>query len=172
MNILDRIPSLTADAEPEEVSEEDAKRERIDFHRRNVRNGPTSFKTITAGQERRARKRALKREQRQALRRRVRQHHAGLREAANLRGHLQSAGVLPFFSDDFTVSPAAQVRSVTWIVQRFTPESFADEDGRFEVTGKVVEAALRGALNRYQDLMGQPRTPLSPAYTLPVALPA
>lgn len=171
MNILDKLPflSTTTEKEAAEYDEVQAKKDRIEFHRRSVRNGPTSFKQPTNGQIRRAKKRALARETKKAFRRQVRQHLADQREAATLRGQLQAAGILPYFTEDYTATPEQALRSVTWLIARFSAVE-ADGDGRVLVTEKVVIDSLTAALNRWQVIVGYPQTKLSPAYVLPVAL--
>ena len=100
MNIISNLPGLKkltggdAMTTESEVGEPEAKKARIDFHRRSVRNGPVNLKSLTSGQVKRASKRALDRKTKNARRRQIRQYLADQREAATLRGHLQAAGVI------------------------------------------------------------------------------
>jgi hypothetical protein len=173
VNLLEKIPFLkTADAEAEVVlGEEDAKAERIAFHRNKVRNGPTKFSTQTTGQFRREQLRGLARKTKNARRKQIRDHFAALREIAVLRGHLQAAGIIQYRTD-YQPAGGDVVNAITWIIGHFADDKLADERGRVEITEPVVRASLQAALNRYQHLTGRPQTPLSPAYVLPVAVAA
>lgn len=170
MDILSKLPLAKQDSvddvEPE-MTEEEMKKERIAFHRRSVRNGPTKFSTTTAGQIRRMKVRALARDTKKARKRQVRAYLKDQREGATVRAHLQAAGVLPYFSDEHRASPEQIVKSLSWIISRFAE---AEDGAEIEVTHDVVVGALQAALNRWQAIVGYPATPLSPAYTLPVAL--
>lgn len=172
MNILDKLPFLSTTTEEEvtEIDEAQAKKDRIAFHRSHVKNGPASFKTLTSGQVRRAEKRMLAGSTKRARRAQIRQFHADQREAATLRGHLQAASVISYADPTRVASSQAALASIVWIIQRFAEEQYADETGRIEVTMEVITGALTGALNRWQRLVGDPVTPLSPAYRLPVSL--
>jgi hypothetical protein len=171
VNILDKLPFLSSTTEEEaaEFDEAQAKKDRIEFHRRSVRNGPVSYRTPTNGQIKRERKRALARETKKARRRQVRQHLANQREAATIAAHLRGAGILAYSQESFTTDPQRARRSIIWIVARFA-EAPQDGTGRVEVTEAVVRQSLTAALNRWQSLVGLRETPLSPAYVLPVAL--
>jgi hypothetical protein len=172
-NLFSKLPFLKsnqAEGEAPEVDEAEAKKARIAFHREHVRNGPTNFKHVTGGQIKRAGKRDLARETKKARRRAVKQYLADQREGATIRGHLQAAGVLPYYTEDYRATPSQALHSVTWIIARFAPAP-ADGTGKVEVTSKVVLDSLTAALNRWQVIVGYPQTRLSPAYVLPVALP-
>lgn len=175
MDILSKLPFVSSgeDAveDTAELGEVEAKKARIDFHRRSVRNGPANFKSPTSGQIRRAKVRALAASTKRARRAQIRQFHADQREASILRGHLQAAGVIAYANPERMASPQQALASVVWIVQRFGGD-FADETGRVEVTMEVISSSLTAALNAWQCLVGQDVTPLSPAYQLPVALSA
>lgn len=170
-NLFSKLPFLKSDKAEEvaEVDEAQAKKDRIAFHRDHVRNGPTNFKHVTGGQVKRAKVRALARETKKARRAAIRQYHADQREGATLRGHLQAAGVLPYFGDH-TATGAQALASVEWIIARYAPAP-ADGSGVVEVNSKVVVDSLTAALNRWQVIVGYPQTKLSPSYVLPVALP-
>lgn len=172
MNILSKLPFMNqTEEEAAEIDEAQAKKDRIAFHRDHVRNGPSNFKTVTNGQVKRAKVRALKAETKKARRRQVRAYLANQRQAATVRGHLQAAGVLPFFTEDYTATPEQALRSIMWIVARFAPAQ-ANGSGEVEVTNGLVAEALTAALNFWQDAVGYPRTKLSPAYVLPVSVQA
>lgn len=168
MNILSKLPGLHDDTTaPEEIDEAQAKKDRIAFHRDHVRNGPANFKTISSGQQRRAKERALKTHTRKARRRQIRTYLAEQREAATILGHLQAVGAVSYASVDFGLSQRAVVRSMAWIIQNFVE---AEEGSTVEVTREVIVQSLTSALNRWQRLTGQPVSPLSPAYVIPFAL--
>lgn len=169
MNILDKIPSIVGSKDEPEMTEAEAKSERMRFHREKVRNGPASFRTMSNGQIRRAQKRMEASRVRKARRRQIRSYLTQQNEAAALRGNLQAAGVIAYVHEGTTMAPEAALQSIVWIVKRFAE---GDESGRVEVTSDTVTKALTAALNRYQALTGQEQTPLSPAYVLPVRVSA
>lgn len=170
INIFEKLASLhsTSPEEALEIDEAAEKRERIKFHRQSVRNGPVNFRTPTNGQLRRAAKRDLARETKKARRRQVRKHFDERYEQAVLRAHLQHAGVLAYDSGR-EVDGEQAVASITWLVQHFAD---APEGQSVEVTGEVVAQSLQSALNHWQTILGLEKTPLSPAYQLPVATSA
>lgn len=169
-NLLAKLPSLK-NSETEEVDEAQAKRDRIEFHRTKVRNGPVKFREATSGQVRRFNARLTASMQRKGYRRQVRTHLSNQREGMVLRGMLQAAGALPYFAE-VGYRPGADgvaaLKSITWIVARFADDRHADENGRIEVTEPVVMEALTSALNRWQDINGLGRTELPEGYVLPV----
>lgn len=174
MDLFSKIPFLKSDQteEQSELSPEEAKKQRIQFHRDHVRNGPSNFKTVTNGQQKRAHVRALNRRTRKARRAQVRQHFSNMAEASVLRGHLQATGIAPYALASTKIDPQRALGSVIWIVQRFADDGLVNDDGQVEVTEAVVRQSLTSCLNRWQHLVGLPPTELSPAYVLPVALPA
>ena len=173
MDLLSKLPFLKSEKEEETpLTDAEAKAERIKFHRTQVRNGPTNFRVVTNGQQKRARVRELNRRSRKARRAQIRQHFADLREAATLRGHLQAVGIAPYAVATTTLTAEGALRGIVWIVERFADDSLVDENGQVQVTEEVVRQSLTSALNRWQHLVGLPPTELSPAYVLPVALPA
>lgn len=171
MDILSKLPFLKDDevVDQPELTEEEAKAERIAFHRTNVRNGPVKFKGVTSGQERRRRQRWLDSRTRKARRAQIRLYFAQQQEAAVLRGHLQAAGVQAYANEHLVARPDRALASIVWIVRHFAE---VEEGDTVEVTAEVVTQSLTSALNRWQTLVGLPTTPLSPAYVLPVALSA
>ena len=179
MNIFSKLP-LIGDKDPQLVddleliddveAEAEAKRRRIKFHRESVRNGPVKFKTVTNGQVRRMKARALKSHSRKVYRQQVRQYLANQREAAILRGQLQAAGVVSYAIPSRKLTPKAAHDAIVWIIERYAS---SDESGVVEVTQEVVVDALLAALNRFETLTGLPSSrALSPAYVLPVSVAA
>lgn len=167
-NLFSKLPGLsdhagggTVDVESDEF---EAKRERIDFHRRQVRNGPTSFKYQTAGQVKRARHRALRRDTKRARRGQVRRFLVSQREIAVLRGQLQAVGVLPY-AQDGQFTPADDLR---WNALLAILGNFGDADAEYPNDRETLVAAIERAFNRWQALTGRETTPLSPAYALPL----
>lgn len=141
--------SKNAEPTPEEL-----KRERVNFHRERVRNGPAKFSTMTSGQIRRAQQRDLKARQRKQFKRTVKNHFGDRRNEAILRGQLQLAGILPLSSgehDDRSIDQA-----VVWIYDRFGEKVEKPES-------KHIEAALQAAWERYTELTGLPYAPLEHA---------
>lgn len=176
MNILDKVLHFKSDddaAEIEpEISEEEARKQRIQFHRDKVRNGPVKFSSPTNGQVRRAEKRFLAGRTRAARRNQVRSYFLTQKQAAILRGQLQAAGVVEYHSPDFFARPEQSLRSVVWLVERFADDSNADEFGQIVLDEPTVRQALQSALNRYQGFVGEPITTLPEDYVLPVRLAA
>lgn len=169
MNILSKLPFISepkSDLTPEEIELED-KKARIQFHREKVRNGPAKFSSPTSGQIRRAKDRDIKSGMKKTRRRQVRAFLAAQAEAATIRGHLQAASVLAYGNPLHMATPTQARASVIWLTERF-----AEAEGEIVVTTELVVDALTAALNRYQTLTGQPTTPLSPAYVLPVRVAA
>lgn len=167
MDILSNIPTLVADKSPEldETSELDITHKNVKFHRDNVRNGPANFKGQSTGQIRRAKQRVLDGQTRRARRRQIKTFLEHQREASTLRGQLQAAGVVAYNSPDFTIAPRQALASIVWIVQRYAD---APDGARVDVTYDVVIASLQAAMNRYEDLIGSPRSTMDPEYILPV----
>lgn len=176
MNILDNIRSVikgerTDDELTAEELELQAKKDRIEFHRRSVRNGPVNFKTPTNGQVRRAERRAMQRRIKANQRKQVRTYFANQREGAVLRAHLDSVGVLPLLLDcprPTPPNPVSAYNSTIWLIKHFADRSQVDEQGRVPVTEKSVREAFRVALNRWQKIVGLPPTELPEGYELPV----
>lgn len=158
-NLLSKLPLLKdQDARDLDDDEEaEAKRERIQFHRDHVRNGPVKFNPPTSGQLRRERQRAVARSTKKARRKQVRDYFDGLRESSRLRAKLQSAGVIPFALPETEVSDRARQDAIVWIVERFAQ---GEGGQQIEVTETVVRDALQLALNRWQKLNGLPETEL------------
>lgn len=166
MNILSKLPFLDSkpgddiDAEAFEIQ---SKADRIAYHRAKVRNGPVSLKTMSTGQFKRAQQRELKGRTKKARRSQVRGYLANQREAATLRAHLQEVGILSFATPHRKITFERAETSLHWLLVsdiKRTKQPLVDEAD--------LGAALTRSLNRYQALIGEPTTPLSPAYTIPV----
>lgn len=172
MNILSRLPLIgkTESDEIEEISEEQARLNRIAFHRERVRNGPVKFSPPTSGQIRREAQRALARKTKKAHRNQVQIHFATQAQASTLRGQLQAAGVLAYNTEGFVATPQQALSAIVWIVKHFADDSTATPEGQVVLDRGTVLQALTSCLNRYQSLNRSPITPLSPAYVLPVRL--
>lgn len=164
MDILGKLPFLNSDEDAVptiEVDEAQDKKDRIKFHRANVRNGPTNFKTQTNGQVRRARHRALDRGTKNARRDQVRNYLETRKLSAVVRTHLRLAGVLPYTTFRGDLDRKQQVTSVVWLVRRFTdgPTSFRRDD---------VLLALAAALKFYGQTIGDEDLQIPTDYTLPI----
>ena len=153
MNIFSNLPFFNKPADEseaeltkDEIAAEE-KADRIAFHRTHVRNGPTSFKYLSAGQQRRARVRAEQREVKKNYRREVKNYFERQRLGASVRAHLQIAGVIPFI--DGSEAPVHdQIASTGWLVQRFGTEVEVDGQGTGHVSYReadVVDAMRRAA---------------------------
>lgn len=160
MNIFSKLPGLISDHQNDAVdstlTEEEAKKERIAFHRAKVRNGPIDYKYPTNGQLRRLEERRRERKAKVARRRQVRAFFKSEREAAVLRGHLQAAGVLPYSSSKVKRDPLTITNSVEWLIQRFSTRTGL-------LSEKEITDALTAALNRWQHLTNQALTSLDGA---------
>ena len=155
MNIFSHLPFFNKadDAEPElspEEQEAQAKAERIEFHRTQVRNGPVSFRSISAGQQRRARERAEKSAIRKNFKREVKQYHERQMVAAVLRPHLQTLGLIPTATGR-VFTEHEQIVSTGWIVQRYGTEL---EDGTMSFRLEDVILAIKTAGQFYESATG------------------
>lgn len=172
MDILSKLPSLTDDrdtAVAEQVFEVESKRDRIAFHRAKVRNGPVNYKTVTAGQERRAQKRALARETRRARRVQVRNYFETQKLAAAVRGHLQRAGVLSYLGQT-EIDRHLQVTSTVWLLQRFGVNVEVDGVETDEVSFAYddVLKGLRAALKFHGQATGQEGLDIPEDFIVPI----
>lgn len=167
MNILEKLPFLNKTDDLQDLVDEadEAKKERIAFHRAKVRNGPVSFKEPTTGQRRRERERMVKGMQRKTRRRQVQLYFLTERENSILRGKLQAAGLAPYV---FRSEPdrIEQVASVVWLVQRFGEVD--PETGRIDFSETSVRKSLQSALNRWESINGEPASQIDPEYVTPV----
>jgi len=157
MNIFSSLAKLIPskdDAEAELSPEEQAaqeKADRIAFHRTQVRNGPVSFKYLSAGQQRRAAERAQKSAIRKNFKREVKQYHERQRVAAILRPHLQTLGLVPTATGR-TFTEHEEIVSTAWIVQRYG-KAIEDTD-RVSFLLPDVIAALQTAAQFYESATG------------------
>lgn len=143
-----------SDLTPEEIAANE-KAARIDFHRTSVRNGPVSFKTITAGQERRARQRTLAKVQRKNFRAEVRAHFKNLRLASIIRPHLQGVGLIAYV-DGHEPDLHTQIVSTAWLNQRFGRETIIEgrPTGHVSFAQADVRDALKAAAAFYEKATG------------------
>ena len=158
MNLLSKLPFLKpgVDAEAADDNGEEAKRERIKYHREHVRVGPRATQHVTNGQVKRARKRALAGMTKKARRNQIQNYFETQRLASTVRAHLQHGGVLPFVHER-TLDLNQQVVSVAWIVQRFGQEIEVELDGEMVKTGEMSfqEADVRLALEAATKFVSQ-----------------
>lgn len=155
-NFLDRFNAMFGSANESAADLElEAKKDRIEFHRRSVRNGPISFKTPTQGQLRRAGRRGTARMAKKSRRAQVKSYFAAQREAAVLRGNLQAVGVLAFSRSHAKIDPVKAERSIRWFVVNYLPAG--------ELPTNPIQASMLNALHRWQDLVGLPHTSLQEA---------
>lgn len=162
-NLFSNLPFLSkADDElsPEEL-EIEAKKERIEFHRDHVRNGPTSFRHVTNGMVRRAKARDLQRQMKKTRREQLRTYFRNQQLAAVTRGHLQAAGLLPY-AVEREVDLQKQSESVAWLLQNYT-HGLATRFTRDDVI-----AGLSRALKVYGDIVGLPGLQVPADYVVPV----
>lgn len=152
-HLSDKLLGSKADEAPELTKEEQeaqAKAERIEFHRTQVRNGPTTFRYLSAGQQRRAKERAEKSAIRKNFKREVRSYHERQRVAAILRPHLQTLGLIPTATGR-TFTEHEQMVSTGWIVQRYGREL---EDGTMSFRLEDVILAVKTAGQFYESATG------------------
>jgi len=158
VNIFQNLKSLTGDAEPEQVSDEqaaaEARAERIKFHRAHVRNGPVNFKGQSNGQAKRERRRELAGRTRKARRKQVRDFLAQQREHAILRGHLQAIGVVAY-ETDFDPSVTARFESARWVLNNFGSSDILTLD---KSEGDYLRDAVQAAFDRFADISGVERS--------------
>ena len=105
--------------------------------------GPQKFRTVTNGQIRRARDRAIAGQYRRTARAQRRAHWAKLREHATLRGHLQAIGLIEYGSD-FQPTDEQRLASAGWIIANFPTED--------------VQGSIQAAFDRFSDLSGVERS--------------
>lgn len=143
------------DAEEVELSAEEQaaqdKADRIAFHRTHVRNGPTSFKYLTAGQQRRAAARAQQSAIRKNFKREVKQYHDRQRVAAILRPHLQVLGLVPTATGR-TFTEHEEIVATAWIVQRYGKQIEGTDTVSFLLPDVI--SALQTAAKFYETATG------------------
>lgn len=170
MNIFSNLPFLNRGSDVDgEPTEEELKKERIEFHRTKVRNGPAGFRSLSNGQIARARVRDMKRQQRKAFRAEVKDYFEKQRVAASIRAHLQGAGYLPYF-DGHEPTLHQRIVSTGWIVQRFGTEVTVDGEGTGRVSfrkGDILDA-FKNAAKFYTSATGayiQAPSDFTPAFS-------
>lgn len=153
MDLLGKLPFLKkTEDESEEKTQEQAKADRIKFHRERVRNGPVKYNDPTTGQVRRARQRQQQAVSGRSRRMQILNHFETRRLAATVRGQLQASGTLPYKYGG-VIHPVTQVKATVWLVQRFGVEA---EDGSASLDRSDVENALTAALRFYGQVMNSP----------------
>lgn len=141
MNITRLMPNFgkTDEIESKELTPEEIdlqlaeeRAQRIEWHFRNVRNGPRSMSYWTTGQIRRQQDRDKKSQQRKANRRHRRNFVGKRHDLAALRGQLQAVGALPYSRGDesFKPSEALRANALSGLIDRYA-------DRIREVTGDV-----------------------------------
>lgn len=127
MNFIDRIMNkITKTSDEPDLTPEELKAQRIQFHREKVRNGPANFTYWTAGQQRRAQARAAKSQHRKLNQRHRRNFKTGELDRAILRGQLQAIGALPY-ATDFKPTVQMSISASTWLVANFAPRNEQSE---------------------------------------------
>ena len=133
----EQVAALGGDLE----REAQAKRERIEFHRARVRNGPAQF---ARGMHPARRKRIDARShQRKARDRRVRTFLHNQMGLAVLRGQLQAVGALPYADHSFRPSQGVVEASV----QHFLRRAGVDHKAAAELNGPVLLDRLRAQID-------------------------
>lgn len=162
MNLFSQLPFFgRKSAEIDGYTAEDIaaaeKAERIDFHRKFVRNGPSSFKSMTNGQARRMKNRGIESAKRKNLKRARKDYHAQHRAAATVRGHLQIIEVLPFHTG-LKYDTQAQIASTSWLVQRFGVDVLLDGEptGYKDLSRDGILMAIGEACAFYEEITGFP----------------
>lgn len=169
MNPFNRvIGHLRPDADsenPEELSEEELKKQRIKFHRDHVRNGPRFGRgkkgplpimgTVTPGMQRRANQRAQDARGRKVNRRYRRSWMENQAHVATLRGHLTILGVLECKREGLTFTEVQQKNSLTWIVEKYGER---DEEGGLIFSDFLVSDAVTAARAAFLTAMGVSET--------------
>jgi len=163
VNIFSHLPGLGKKVTPRddvvELTDEEqaaqAKAERIEIHRTQVRNGPAKWSHVTSGQIRRAAKRAQDREVRKNFKREVNEYLMKQRVAATLRPHLQVLGLVSTY-DNRVFSLHDEVVSTGWITQRYGRETEVDgvKTGHVSFLHEDVLAAIKAAAQFYESATG------------------
>lgn len=164
-----RNPFKTQSVE-EEDAEAQAKRDRIDFHRKNVRNGPVKFKSPSSGQLRRAHDRSIQRNIQKTREAQVRRFFGDQRLAAVARGKLHTVGI--GFADasgrPYLVGiehrTKQQVDAARWLIEHFAHAQVGDT---IEISDNVILTSFSTALAHCQVRAGLPTTGLPEGYALP-----
>lgn len=128
------------------VTPEEEKAQRIEWHRRNVRNGPARFTALSQG-----RAESRDRRRREAAQRKVNVKHrrrwiGEQRGRAVLRGQLQALGTLPYADPDFKPTLRMRLEAGQWIVRRFGER---DKDGVLVLSDTLLPDAAQAAYQAY-----------------------
>lgn len=144
LNVFQNLFVQSTVQEAEIGAEVESKRERIDFHRRQVRNGPVNFKGETAGQARRRAARQYASTLRKERKRRWSDFKDQQLGIAVLRGHLQAVGELPYADPKFEPSTQVGLASYDALFERYVLDDDLDDE------------YLDRALEHYNQLTGTP----------------
>jgi hypothetical protein len=132
-SLADKIKSILTGTPVEEVAEE-RKAKANPFP-----NGPVTYKTVTAGQIRRAEQRARAKQRSQAFRAQRKAYIDREAELAVLRSMLQAIGVLPYVTPEYLVTEERKASATKWLEAKYGEIHTAVL--RYEaITGTKVEA--------------------------------
>ena len=137
----------------EDLTPEEEKKQRVQWHRDHVRNGPQNWRTLTSGQVRRQHARDAKSRQRKTNKRYRRAWMAQQREIATLRGHLIVLGVLECKHAETAFTDAQRQTSLMWVVQKY---GLRDDDGRIVADDAMVPDAVTAAREAFLQLQKVP----------------
>lgn len=129
-------------ADSESLSDEELKKQRIQFHRDHVRNGPAKFRSITPGMQRRAAARAQEAATRKTNRRYRRAWMAQQADLATLRGHLTILGIIECPAGGTPITALNQQESLVWVVRKYGER---DDEGRIVEGEDMVDKAVANA---------------------------
>lgn len=157
MNPFNRMLShlRPADSE-EELSEEEQKQLRIQFHRENVRNGPVKSRYATTGQIRRTVDRGRHARGRKTNKRYRQSWMDNQAHLATLRGHLIILGVLECKHESTVFTEAQRKISMTWAVEKYGER---DDEGAIVLGDEMVAKAVANAKAAFLTAMGVEELP-------------
>jgi hypothetical protein len=140
---------LTAD----EIAEQEAqaKKDRIKFHREQVRNGPRKFSYVTSGQQRRFQARGQAAQRRKMNRRYRRDWMRKQAELATLRGHLTILGVIECRNEAVKASgfaPSTVRESCVWAIRKYGER---DDEGNIVQSDTLLDDAVAAARKAFLD---------------------
>lgn len=124
-SLLGKLGEREIDAEVEEKSEKAWA----------PKHGPAKFRTLTNGQIRRAQVRSQKARQRKATKAYRRDWLKSQQELAGLRGLLQAAGRVPYWSDHVVAEPLRVARA-----EKVLEDKYGSVDEAFEIYTQAVTA--------------------------------
>lgn len=117
--LLHHLVSDTVETEEDAATREaKEKRARIEWHRRNVRNGPTKMGSISEGRAKSRQRRQMAAAERKMNLRHRRTWMKNQHRRAILRGQLQFVGMVPLTSG-YVPTPEQSAAAKVWIEERF-----------------------------------------------------